>query len=176
MELIYHSLIAALSVAAAAALFLGGVIGAVAVGLLKDEASAWLPTLTSSIVSLAVKRMKQEERERYAEEWSSHILQYPGRISQLYQALKCLCAARELSIRVSWLSPHSVFITSQIFFGAGIISGIVTAPESPLALRGLVGITVTQAAFILATYFEYKIATIGWRSAWETVKGVVRLR
>lgn len=71
---------------------LGGLIGTVAVGLLKDEATAWLPSLNRWILSLALSRVPSADRDRYAEEWSAHILDYPGKLSQLFQSIRFLRA------------------------------------------------------------------------------------
>lgn len=73
--------------------WVGGVIGAVVLGLLKDEATSWLPRLNKFILSVAVNRMPSEKRERSREEWAAHVDEYPGKISQLFQCLKFLKAS-----------------------------------------------------------------------------------
>lgn len=170
MELIYPILIAALSVAAAIALFLGSVVGAVAIGLLKDEASAWLPTLTNSIVSLAVTRMDESERERYAEEWSAHILQYPGKLAQLVQALKCLSAGHKLSATsrksvISFMSKYDNFFA--LFFGSVVgIASIKWPILWPIVVAGVVIITVSTLAFSIVVLVAIRQGYDSWQDLW----------
>ena len=75
---------------------LAGATAAIGLGLVKDEAAAWLPHLTRLIIAAAARRVPAEHRDRYAEEWSAHVLEYPGKLSQIYQALKCLRAGMAL--------------------------------------------------------------------------------
>lgn len=68
-------------------------LGAVATGILKDEAVAWLPRLTQKLLNIAVERLPENPRERYREEWSAHINEMPGNISKLLVSCGCLFAS-----------------------------------------------------------------------------------
>ena len=65
----------------------GGVIATVIAGvgsrLLADEAKAWIPTLIEWSIKRAVARLPEDQRERYHEEWHSHLSEVPGDIAKL---------------------------------------------------------------------------------------------
>jgi hypothetical protein len=84
------------------------VIGAILVGIagilaaafskqVADEFKAWTPRLTAVIVRCALRRLREDQRGRYAEEWQSHIEETPGEIGKLVVGLGLLPAARKLS-------------------------------------------------------------------------------
>lgn len=75
---------------------IGGMLGAIVLGLVKDEATAWLPTLNRAILAAAIRGVPSEEKKRYAEEWSAHVAEYPGKISQILQALRFLKAGMSM--------------------------------------------------------------------------------
>lgn len=71
-----------------------GIAGAILLGLIKDEVAAWLPRLSQTIIKISAKRLAEQNlQERYLEEWTSHSLEYPGRLSQFMQALLCIKAS-----------------------------------------------------------------------------------
>lgn len=72
----------------------GGILSAVMLGLVKDEIAAWLPSLIKSVIRFSANRLNtQESRERYEMEWAAHVADYPGKLSQLFQALLCTKAS-----------------------------------------------------------------------------------
>ena len=95
----------------------GFVTGAVMVRLLAEDATVWLPRLNYWLVSIAVRRLPDEKRERYAEEWAAHIEEMPGNVVPFFVALQLQWAsfqtaflARETDIRLryeSWQAEHT---------------------------------------------------------------------
>lgn len=103
---------------------IGGILGAIALGLLKDEATAWLPSLNSRILAMAVRMVPAEQRERYAEEWASHVSEYPGKLSQLVQSVRFLRAGSEMQ----QISSKHIARMMNIFIllaAVGMISGML---------------------------------------------------
>jgi lipopolysaccharide/colanic/teichoic acid biosynthesis glycosyltransferase len=49
------------------------------------------------VIRKAVARLPQNQRERFEEEWQSHIDEVPGEIGKIYVALGCLFAARKMA-------------------------------------------------------------------------------
>lgn len=72
--------------------FLTKVFAAMLGRFLGDELRGWLPFLTERLINLAVRRLPQQLRERYAEEWRAHIAEIPGEIGKLFCAAGFLWA------------------------------------------------------------------------------------
>jgi len=64
---------------------------------LADEFKAWMPRLVAAVIQCAVRRLREDQRDRYAEEWRSHIDETPGEIGKLIVGLGLLLAAWKLS-------------------------------------------------------------------------------
>lgn len=62
-----------------------------------DEFKAWVPRLVAAVIRCAVRRLREDQRDRYAEEWRSHIDETPGEIGKLIVGLGLLPAAWKLS-------------------------------------------------------------------------------
>jgi exopolysaccharide production protein ExoY len=74
-----------------------GVFGAVFSKLLADEFKAWAPSLVARIIAAAVRKLPAEKRERFSEEWKSHINEVPGDIGKFVAACGCLTAAWKIA-------------------------------------------------------------------------------
>lgn len=60
-----------------------------------DEAKAWLPAISSWLLHIALLRLPSDQRERFKEEWSADLLEFPGEVSRTIRALgMCLAACR----------------------------------------------------------------------------------
>lgn len=77
-----------------------GLLGAVALGLVKDEISAWLPRLARWCVCRAANRMP--DRARWREEWLAHLDDCPGKLGQLVHAFGVLGISQSRRLRF-WL-------------------------------------------------------------------------
>ena len=80
---------------------LGGalaILGAFVSRQLHDEFKAWTPRLIDNIIQRAVHRLPENERNRYDEEWRSHIDEIPGEVWKLKIAFGFLQA----SWKISW--------------------------------------------------------------------------
>jgi hypothetical protein len=72
-------------------------IGAASSKLAADEFKAWLPTMINYLIGWAISLLPEDKRERYAEEWRSHIDETPGDIGKLIVGLGLPPAAWKLS-------------------------------------------------------------------------------
>ncbi|MGA2650091.1 MAG: hypothetical protein ABSF28_06200 [Terracidiphilus sp.] len=76
-----------------------GVIAAAASSkILADEFRAWRPLLTKKLIATAVRRLPNEQRDRYSEEWSSYIEEVPGEIGKIFAAFGLTWAAIKIKL------------------------------------------------------------------------------
>lgn len=75
---------------------IGAFVATILSRLLADEFNAWQPKLTGMIIESATRRLPEELRDRYREEWLADIEQYPGCITKLWRATRCLIGAPNL--------------------------------------------------------------------------------
>jgi lipopolysaccharide/colanic/teichoic acid biosynthesis glycosyltransferase len=74
-----------------------GVFGAAFSKLLADECKAWAPRLVLKIISVAVEQLPTLKRERFSEEWKSHINEIPGDFGKIVVACGYLTAAWDIA-------------------------------------------------------------------------------
>jgi Bacterial sugar transferase len=75
----------------------GGIIRTVFARLLGDEIKSWLPCIVERLLRRAVASLPKDQRERFQEEWHSHLDEIPGEIGKLVVALGFPFAARRMS-------------------------------------------------------------------------------
>ena len=73
-------------------------LGRLISSLLTDELKAWTPSIVACLIKSAVLHLRQEDRERFAEEWQSHVSDVPGNLAKLYVALGFLGASRRMTL------------------------------------------------------------------------------
>lgn len=71
-------------------------VGALLLKLISSEIGDWIPALARRIVRYAVFQLPQRERERYREEWLSHLEECPGKLGKLFHSVGCCVGARRL--------------------------------------------------------------------------------
>src|SRR4051794_20725118 len=73
------------------------VIGRAVASVAADELKGWLALIAGGLVSLAVARVPEGERDRYREEWLAELLAYqPRPLSALAFAIRVRLGVREL--------------------------------------------------------------------------------
>lgn len=96
----------AIAVAIVAGSAMGLVIAAVVQALLVDEARAWLPHITRSLIRSSARRLPAKQRDRYREEWLAEVANWNDRpISALAKAASIRLHAR--SVRYSLTDPET---------------------------------------------------------------------
>jgi hypothetical protein len=78
-------------------LALAALIAAVLTRLLGDKLKVWILWLTTRLLRIAIERLPEAERERFSEEWASHINEVTGEISKVAVALGYIFAAPEMA-------------------------------------------------------------------------------
>lgn len=77
-------------------LFIVSVLTAALSRTVAEEIEAWSPSIIRSLIKLAVGRLPESQRERFDEEWQSHVSEVPGRVAKLLVAAGFLIAARKM--------------------------------------------------------------------------------
>jgi len=75
----------------------GGIFQTVFARLLGDEIKSWLPWIVERLLRHAVASLPKDQRERFQEEWQSHLDEIPGDIGKLVVAVGFPFAARGMS-------------------------------------------------------------------------------
>ena len=81
----------------ALALAVGGILTAVLNVLLADKLKARICWFTQALLDLAVERLPQTQRERFAEEWASHLNDVSGDFAKIAFSRGCVSAAGEMA-------------------------------------------------------------------------------
>jgi Bacterial sugar transferase len=79
------------------ALNFGGILVSIATKLFGDELKAWVPWLAERLLRSAAKRLPEGHKERFTEEWASHVDEVPGNIGKLATAVGCILAAHQIA-------------------------------------------------------------------------------
>jgi hypothetical protein len=90
--------------------------------ILGEEISAWSPRAVGALLKTAVKLLPEKQRERFAEEWQSHLNEVPGTIGKMFTAAGFLVAScrirltdsREDDLSLDWLDAPSRFRDAYI--------------------------------------------------------------
>jgi lipopolysaccharide/colanic/teichoic acid biosynthesis glycosyltransferase len=83
------------------------IVGIVASRLLADECKAWTPWLIDRLIKNAVRRLSLDQRDRYTEEWLSHVNEVPGQIGKVVVAFGFLKASWKMAPDLSQDLPFA---------------------------------------------------------------------
>jgi hypothetical protein len=74
------------------------VVTAVLSRILAEEMGAWSPSIIRSLIEFAVGRLPEHQRERFEEEWQSHVNDVPGQVGKILVAMGFLIAAYDVAL------------------------------------------------------------------------------
>jgi hypothetical protein len=74
-----------------------GMITALLTRFFGDELKAWVPYFTNRLLRIAIERLPEAQRERFSEEWASHISEVPGEFGRIVFAMGCVVASQEMA-------------------------------------------------------------------------------
>ena len=80
------------------ALFALSVLAAALSRLLAADMEAWSPSIVRGLIKLAIGRLPEAYRDRYEEEWQSHVNEVPGTFAKLITAASLLPAACRITV------------------------------------------------------------------------------
>jgi hypothetical protein len=98
-----------------------------------DEFKAWNPWLIDVLVGQAIRRLPEDQRERYAEQWRGDIEEIPGQIGKLLFAVLLPAAAWKMSRILP--NAHPTTFADEVTLGppefSGWPSAVILADNSP---------------------------------------------
>jgi lipopolysaccharide/colanic/teichoic acid biosynthesis glycosyltransferase len=108
------------------------VVGATLTKLFADETKAWIPWLTERMVRRAIGHLPPDQRERFNEEWRSHLNETPGELSKLFVAIGVVIASKKMTLELS-RGERSIPLFADAFkqsmdFGVALALAISVAP------------------------------------------------
>jgi hypothetical protein len=77
-------------------LLVSGFLAATLSSLVAAEIKAWSPSIIRGLIKFAVERLPENLRERFTEEWQSHVNEVPGQVGKLLVALGFSIAAYDV--------------------------------------------------------------------------------
>lgn len=86
-------------------LTVGGLLTAFVNVLFADKLRGRIISLTSGLLDLAVARLPDEQRERFAEEWASHLNDLSSDVGKILFARGCITAAHEIASLLGYKQP-----------------------------------------------------------------------
>lgn len=78
--------------------------------LTSDELRAWCPRWTALLLEYALATLPVARRDRYNEEWASHIAEMPGELSRLAAAVGFVFAARKIVRLARHMTLRQIFL------------------------------------------------------------------
>ena len=85
------------------------ILAAAASRMIADEFKAWTPWVIRYLIKRAVQHLREDQRERFAEEWSSHVNEIPGEFGKLLVALGFLRASWTMAPDLGQDLPFAFF-------------------------------------------------------------------
>ena len=79
-------------------LFIVSVLTAALSRTVAEEIEAWSPSIIRGLIKLAVGWLPENQRERFEEEWQSHVSEVPGKVGKLLVAAGFLIAAHNMAL------------------------------------------------------------------------------
>ena len=110
------------------------IVSAAVVKVIADDAKEWTPWITRRLLDIAVRRLPNGQRERYAEEWAAHLAEVPGVVGKMAVSVQFRIAAfgaRELDAKTrldAWRNERVAVATLvRIQAMAGEVLSLVNA-------------------------------------------------
>lgn len=113
-------------------------------GLMAYEAKAWFPRIMEAFISVAVRRLPKRQRERFREEWRSHINDTPGAVMRLWHAAGFIVASGRMFPR--WTTA----VTQRRAYVRGVFLTRVTKRALDLAIALPAALFLIPAFVVIA--------------------------
>src|SRR5690349_10493989 len=86
-------------------IMIGAILSGAFANQVANEFRAWTPTLVDFLISRAARKLPEDQRERYEEEWASYVRDIPGETGKVVSAIGLMFASQ----RMAWEFAEGVF-------------------------------------------------------------------
>ncbi len=100
------------------------VLDAIVAKLAVDEIKAYLPGLSRMVLACAVRKLPDEEQDRYREEWTADLSQVVGDISTFVYSLGFLKAAAVISINDFLIAARAAANEEQVSLASMLMKAV----------------------------------------------------
>jgi hypothetical protein len=126
-----------------------GVVAAALSRLLAEECKAWVPCFTKWLIRLAIAGLPEDQRERYKEEWQSHIDEIPGDICKIVIAVGFVPASKMMSSEMANKRPRIVNAECHIGARVELRGAAIVRANSRGVLTVGIGTSMRASATVL---------------------------
>jgi|ERR1700730_801549 len=153
-----------------------GILAAAFANKLANDFRAWCPRITAKLIKRAVRRLPEEQRSRFEEEWTSYIQDIPGELGKILSACGLLVASRRMAcdfvgrpasvklevFRTRCISAGVLILISPVMLGIGLLIRIEMPGPVMFRSRRLYSDGKPVAVLQFRTHgFDYKPTRIG---------------
>jgi lipopolysaccharide/colanic/teichoic acid biosynthesis glycosyltransferase len=158
---------------------------------LYDELKDWVPWVVRNLIQKATAHLPEEQRDRFSEEWQSHVNDVPGAAAKLWVAAGLIHAARKMSIsenrkdspyRVN--RPHSrtldpLFAALMLLFVAPVMGllAVLAKLDSGRVLRRrtVVGLGGLEFALYSFQFADSLIARTSYKFSFHVLPNLINV-
>jgi hypothetical protein len=158
---------------AGAGLFALSILAAALSRLVAAEIEAWGPAIVCGLIKLAVGSLPEKHRERFGEEWQSHVDEVPGLVGKTVTAVGFLLAAHNMALPARHAEEINIWLDklAQIRDSHSKVIMVVEAIRGEHNLASDDGLTslVDELSFQLSTMKELDDRLAGGVIAYASV-------
>ncbi len=130
------------------------IIGTAISKQITDEFKAWMPSVVRHLINYAVQLLRQDQRERFAEEWSSHVNDVPGEIGKLVVAFGFVRAAWKMSPDLQQDLPFAACKRAIDVFFSGVCLALLAPTLACFAI--VIKLDTPGPIFFVRAYYGHK--------------------
>ncbi|MFP5205340.1 MAG: hypothetical protein ACLGSH_08295 [Acidobacteriota bacterium] len=126
------------------------ILAGIIIVLLSNEITAWLPALPKLLVAKAARRLPEELRARYEEEWEADLQEIPGDLTRVLYSLGLQVAGRRIRrSQPTSVKPIVERVIDEIHRPLGLTLGLLPEPEGR-AISFVFSLAINAAILVTA--------------------------
>ena len=123
-----------------------GILGSIIAWIICSEIDAWGPTVADRLLNWAVRRLPQEQQERYRAEWAAVLAVFPTSLSKIVVSLGFCRAAVQIHWELDARAARTEWVTRSLDV---VLSTVLLVVLMPLLLVTAILVAVSSRGPIL---------------------------